>query len=730
MGLLTRCIREYLNLDLLPIRLALFFLAWLLNGRLWSSAVDVAAAAADKGSATLEEGAGLLTAAASYAASCTYTYASLAALTTASAASRWRVRWQLYPAFTSVVLACTGHHALTQLLLRRATAVLGMVLATVSAALDAALPVVALPTPRGPYTVGRTSRYWVDPSREPWLNEAHDIPTGPGRQLYVDIWYPCTSDSAVLEQHDKSPFVSKAIVGAICKAFGVPQWLMGHMCVSRTHAFSDAPPMHATEAGEAHGCPVVLFAHSLGGLKMQNTALMEELASFGYVCVACDFPYDATLVVYPDEEKAEFLFMEIPDNLTPTQLLDYRHKCIQVRTDDLHFMRRKLFEVAADAADPLAHVMDASRVSVLGHSYGGGTVVNMAQQDLSVACVMMLDGCTWPNHRDRCGMGVAAPLLSLRSPVFLGDRDCYCAVNVQLTDLLCRRTAHSVSAVVDVGHYDYTDMIWISPTLFRCMGVMGVTAAQRIHLHNFIADSCLGFLAAHCASAAGSSVVAPTTCPTLPLEWEQHYEADAHVDPEWTPSQDAYLRSMVQCVMEGGTQWASTSHGGWQTMLTFPPNGDFATEAQVLLCSHSVSSVRRRAEELGYRRDVGVAAAAAAAAGMGKAPTAVSTVRRTDSAHMQLEKMGATGAAQLGQRSRRQGHARTDSAQMALEVAGASRRLVASDSCSSIAFAGSGGGGGMRTPRQLSPDLCSKLRPRAPSPPLTRRRARELRGLS
>jgi hypothetical protein len=47
---------------------------------------------------------------------------------------------------------------------------------------------------------------------------------------------------------------------------------------------------------------------------------MEELASFGYVCVACDFPYDATLVVYPDDEKAEFLFMEIPDNVTPTQV--------------------------------------------------------------------------------------------------------------------------------------------------------------------------------------------------------------------------------------------------------------------------------------------------------------------------------------------------------------------------------------------------------------------------
>jgi hypothetical protein len=69
---------------------------------------------------------------------------------------RFLPRWQLYPAFTSVLLACTGHVALTQLLLRRLAAVAGMLLATASAALDAVLPVVALPPPRGPYCVGRT----------------------------------------------------------------------------------------------------------------------------------------------------------------------------------------------------------------------------------------------------------------------------------------------------------------------------------------------------------------------------------------------------------------------------------------------------------------------------------------------------------------------------------------------------------------------------------------------
>jgi hypothetical protein len=182
-----------------------------------------------------------------------------------------------------------------------------------------------------------------------------------------------------------------------------------------------------------------------------------------------------------------------------------------------------------------------------------------------------------------------------------------------------------------------------------------------------------------------------------------------------------------------GTQPAATLQGSHFLIPLF-------TLAQVLLCSHSVPAVRRRAEALGFRRDDVLAEAVGGKgrAGGGRGgggvvvtpAEAAATVRRTDSAlHMQLgaEAMVSGG----GRRSAgRQGHARTDSAFGSMEAGGGGgggasqpRALVASDSCSSIAFAG----GGAVTPRQLSPELCSSggssLRPPMPSPPLTRRRA-------
>jgi dienelactone hydrolase len=48
------------------------------------------------------------------------------------------------------------------------------------------------------------------------------------------------------------------------------------------------------------GFPVVLFSHSFTGVKEQNSALLQELASWGHVVVAVDHPHDAALVLYPD----------------------------------------------------------------------------------------------------------------------------------------------------------------------------------------------------------------------------------------------------------------------------------------------------------------------------------------------------------------------------------------------------------------------------------------------
>ena len=53
------------------------------------------------------------------------------------------------------------------------------------------------------------------------------------------------------------------------------------------------------EDGSSGGFPLVLFSHSFTGMKEQNSALLQEIASWGHVVVAVDHPHDAALVPYP-----------------------------------------------------------------------------------------------------------------------------------------------------------------------------------------------------------------------------------------------------------------------------------------------------------------------------------------------------------------------------------------------------------------------------------------------
>ena len=75
-------------------------------------------------------------------------------------------------------------------------------------------------------------------------------------------------------------------------------WIASHFPKVCTHSWRDAAPARAAAAGRKF--PVVLFSHGNISTRVQNTALLEELASHGFVCAACDHPHDAAIVNYPN----------------------------------------------------------------------------------------------------------------------------------------------------------------------------------------------------------------------------------------------------------------------------------------------------------------------------------------------------------------------------------------------------------------------------------------------
>lgn len=420
-------------------------------------------------------------------------------------------RWQLRAAQFGAVLTTSSvllRH--TFWVPRLPLFVLTFFSALISFVLSLMAPHVAFVKPDGPYSVGRRTVELVDTSRRAWIAAETNGP----RRIPVDIYYPCATVSA-----RRPTFVAAELLRAVCVEFSLPTWAFAHVAAATLPAQEGAPPLPppADAAGDA-GWPLVLFSHSLTGIRMQNTNLMLHLASHGFVCATVDHPYEAILTLFEDGTTAAFLFESaLPRPITPTDTLRFRQRCVQYRADDLSFVRACLTaasagEVPRDNEHPpprrrarsppkprphatsedehlsfLRHLLRSGdrRTLVIGHSCGGGGALLFAQQHPeSCAGCVSLDGYFWWLGREQVLAGISVPLLAVHAPQFINDADeCLCS-NVQLTHQLALSSDASAAVhvvEVGVGHFDFTDItaIGVSPLLLRMAGIQKVGFTWR-----------------------------------------------------------------------------------------------------------------------------------------------------------------------------------------------------------------------------------------------------------
>lgn len=137
-----------------------------------------------------------------------------------------------------------------------------------------------LPSPTGPFAVGRVGTTWVDTARvDPFAP-----PPAQRRELVVWIWYPAKrSDRAQTAEYLPGPWRR-----ALAEHAGVllTQFLSRNPAKVRGHSLEGADI-----AQDSLTYPVVIFRSGIGALALQYTTLVEDLASHGYIVVGADTPY-------------------------------------------------------------------------------------------------------------------------------------------------------------------------------------------------------------------------------------------------------------------------------------------------------------------------------------------------------------------------------------------------------------------------------------------------------
>jgi predicted dienelactone hydrolase len=195
-------------------------------------------------------------------------------------------------------------------------------------------------TASGPASVGVTTASLTDSSR--------------GRTLSVETWYPITASGTASDVIDFEADPDRnAALAPLLDAAPVE-------CVARTtNATRDA----AATAGEY---PVILYSHCYTCTRWSAHAVMERLASHGFIVVA------------PDHE-GDTLFDRLDEAAS-----DLDNTLVDVREADIRFV---LDQVLSGDALPEGATANGSQVGMLGHSIGSVTAGRVAQNDSRIAAV-------------------------------------------------------------------------------------------------------------------------------------------------------------------------------------------------------------------------------------------------------------------------------------------------------------------------------------------------------
>ncbi|MGW7052621.1 alpha/beta hydrolase [Streptomyces sp. NPDC054887] len=397
------------------------------------------------------------------------------------------IRWQILPVLAGAAVALP--FALSPLLRRRtgrpawrarwwlalpgSVACVGLI-ATGPVA-SWALPVPVFPEPSGRFAVGTRVVQWTDPRRpETFTADPHDR-----RTVVAQLWYPARkspADTRRAQYLGRTEHEARTVSEALARAVGLPGFLVDGVPRARTHSVFNAP---VADGGGRF--PVVLFSPGSGGVRTQNTAWAEELASQGYVVAALDHPYDSAAVVLTDGRTIRTRTTSTGDREKDTAL---SAGWTAVRAADLSFVLTRLDRPGrGDVAGSLTGRLDTGRVAVTGHSMGGAAALQAARQDHRFDAVIDLDG--YPHGPT--SPSLRRPTLALTQAITSGTDRRYIP---RLTKALRSNTMKSYRLTVPgAAHLSFMDGPLYLPPVPSVVGSLG-----RAESPDVVAATTLAFL--------------------------------------------------------------------------------------------------------------------------------------------------------------------------------------------------------------------------------------------
>ncbi len=304
-------------------------------------------------------------------------------------------------------------------------------------------PRLTLPPPTGPHRVGTVPLHLVDTSRP------DPITPGRYRDLMASVWYPAARDA---RRHPVAPWMPAASWHALIESVGIDP---DAAAAPRTAGHEGAPVLRTRDR-----LPVVLFSHGNDTCRAENTIVVQELASHGYVVVTVDSPYDG--------------YCAFPDGRLTVALDDppYPYNTPWGHANDVRFVLDRIEDIAAgrnpDAGrrplpTGLGAALDLRRIGMFGWSKGATATALVMNTDERVRAGLALDG----------PMQSQPPVAEVDRPFMLMTAELTPAAEPSVDEVWTHYlTGWKLGVQTDgAAHGSYCDAQWLIPQLARITGM-------------------------------------------------------------------------------------------------------------------------------------------------------------------------------------------------------------------------------------------------------------------
>lgn len=243
-----------------------------------------------------------------------------------------------------------------------------------------------IPSPSGPFVVGRSHFYWKDTARpEPF--SSFEMAK---REIMVYAYYPAKTRSNaatatyipyVLET-EKAMGTAK-MIGEFGDAY--PFIKSGQL---NTHCFQNAELSRARNM-----YPILIFSHGFSETGFVYSSILEELASHGYIVFSIEHPYDAYAATLPDGRVIPFASEKWEAAMKAEGgAAKYQVEQIPVRAADVLFVIKNLALLNnGNLKSIFTSHLDMDKIGVFGHSLGGMTASRVCQLSNQVKACMNQD---------------------------------------------------------------------------------------------------------------------------------------------------------------------------------------------------------------------------------------------------------------------------------------------------------------------------------------------------